>query len=886
MFGKLLRRFRTLTRRSRVDDEIQRELEFHVAMEMAERERRGLSAAEARRTALRDFGGLRSTREAVRDVRGMTRWDSFTQDFRFAVRTLRRWPGYTAATMVTLALGIGINTALFTVVNEVMLRPLPYRDDQELVRIVQSVTRPTEMEAGISVAELSEYRARLGSVRDLVEYHEMGFVLLDHGEPDRVDTGVVSPNYFDVFGVRPLLGRGFTDSDDDADATPVLLLSHRYWLQKFGGRAGVVGQTVEMNDRVHTIVGVLPPIPQYPDENDVYMPTSACPFRARGEMESRTVRRAFGSLHVFGRLNPGATLEGAAGEVAMLASSFADEHASVYRPHLTQFRSSVVRLNEEIVKDARGILLALLATTTLVLLIACANVANLTISRLAQRDREVALRFALGAGRGRLVRQLLTESLLVAAAGGLLGTVVAWGGLDLLVPFASRYTPRVIDPAIDGTVLLFTAGLSLATGVLFGILPALGTRPSLTVSLKDGGMHAGEGGKPRRLRSVLVVGQVAVCFALLVSAGLFIDTLRRLTAVDLGFRADRVLTAEVFSNWSNPHAPDDLRRLYGTMLDHLRRTPGVISAAVTDGVPLTDILPGDQPIAIDGVTPSDVSLLPLADQRVASEGYFETLGLTPVRGRVMAAGDDQHAAPVAVINESMARLWGGSDPVGRQFKHFEGTLRYTVIGVVPDFRQFSMDRAAGAQFYTPFKQSPGIGARVLVRTDGDPLDFIGALKAAVYAADPEVPVESIDTLEALRAWRLESPGLNAALLAAFAGLALLITLAGLAAVLGSYVGQRTREFGVRMALGATPGSLVLLVLRQGMALVAVGLSAGAVAAVVLGRGISVFLYETRPTDPRVFAAVGAVFVAAALITCLGPARRATAIDPLLALKSD
>jgi putative ABC transport system permease protein len=886
MFGKLLRRFRTLTRRSRVDDEIQRELEFHVAMEMAERECRGLSAAEARRTALRDFGGLRSTREAVRDVRGITLWDSFTQDFRFAVRTLRRWPGYTAATMVTLALGIGINTALFTVVNDVMLRPLPYRDDQELVRIVQSVTRPTEMEAGISVAELSDYRARLGSVRDLVEYHEMGFVLLDQGEPDRVDTGVVSPNYFDVFGVRPLLGRGFRDSDDAADATPVLLLSHRYWLQKFGGRAGVVGQTVEMNDRVHTIVGVLPPIPQYPDENDVYMPTSACPFRARGEMESRTVRRAFGSLHVFGRLNPGATLEGAAGEVAMLASSFAGEHASVYRPNLTQFRSSVVRLNEEIVKDARGILLALLATTTLVLLIACANVANLTISRLAQRDREVALRFALGAGRGRLVRQLLTESLLVAAAGGLLGTVVAWGGLGLLVPFASRYTPRVIDPAIDGTVLLFTAGLSLATGVLFGILPALGARPSLTVSLKDGGVHAGEGGRPRRLRSVLVVGQVAVCFALLVSAGLFIDTLRRLTAVDLGFRADRVLTAEVFSNWSNPHAPDDLRRLYGTMLDHLRRTPGVISAAVTDGVPLTDILPGDQPIAIDGVTPSDVSLLPLADQRVASEGYFETLGLTPVRGRVIAAGDDQHAAPVAVINESMARLWGGSDPVGRQFKHFEGALRYTVIGVVPDFRQFSMDRAAGAQFYTPFKQSPGIGARVLVRTDGDPLDFVGALKAAVYAADPEVPVESIDTLEALRAWRLESPGLNAALLAAFAGLALLITLAGLAAVLGSYVGQRTREFGVRMALGATPGSLVLLVLRQGMALVAAGLSAGAVAAVVLGRGISVFLYETRPTDPRVFAVVGAVFVAAALITCLGPARRATAIDPLLALKSD
>jgi putative ABC transport system permease protein len=885
-FGKLFRRFRTLLHASRVEDDIQRELEFHIAMEAAERERRGLSPSEARRTTLRDFGPVRATRESVRDARGLTLWDTLAQDVRFAVRTLRRWPGYTAGTLVTLALGIGINTAIFSVVNDVLLRPLPYRDDDRLVRIVQSVTRPTAIEAGVSVAELADYRARVRSLDDVVEYHEMGFVLLDDGEPDRVDTGVVSTNYFETFGVRPLVGRGFTDLDDDAGAEPVLLLSHDYWQRKFSGSTRVVGQRVQMNDRAHRIIGVLPAIPQYPDQNDVYMPTSACPFRAIGETESAKTRRAFGLLSVFARLKPGTTLEEASGEVSAVAAGFAGDHATVYQPDLTQFKASLTGLNDEIVKDARGILLALLATTVLVLLIACANVANLTLSRLARREREVALRFALGAGRGRLVRQLLTESLLVAAAGGALGLLVAWGALDLLVPFAGRYTSRVIEPSLDGTVLAFTAGVSLATGLLFGILPALGARPSLAASLKDAGGQVGEGRKPRRLRSALVVGQVAVCFALLVSAGLFIDTLRRLTAVDLGFRADRVLTAEVFSNWSNPHAPADLRRLYGTILDRLRSTRGVVSAAVTNGVPLADILPGNQPIEIDGVTPPDLALLPLADQRVASEGYFETLGLEALRGRVIEARDDERAAPVAVINESMARLWGDADPVGRTFTPHDSRVTFTVIGVVADFRQFSMDRAAGAQFYIPFKQSPGIGARVLVRTEGDPLDYVSALKAAVHAADPEVPVESIDTLEALRAWRLESPGLNAALLASFAGLALLITLAGLTAVLGSYVSQRTREFGVRMALGATPVSLVVTVLRQGMALVAVGLIGGVVAAVLFGQGIRAFLYETTPTDPVVFAVMGGVFVLASLAACLGPARRATAIDPLRILKTD
>ena len=886
MFGRTLRRLRTLTHPARVEDEIQRELEFHLAMEAAERERRGLSPEEARRTTLRDFGGVRSTREAVRDVRGMTFRDSLSQDVRFAVRTLRRWPGYTAATILTLALGIGANTAIFSIVNDVLLRPLPYTDGDRLVRIVQTRTLPAPGETGISIPELEEYRAVLPSIQDLVEYHVMSFVLLNHGEPDRVDTGVVSSNFFDVFGVRPFHGRGFVDADDDPGAEPVVLLSHGYWQRKFGGSPAVIGQAVQMNDRPHTIIGVLPPIPQYPNENDVYMPTVACPFRALDEAEKATNRRAFAALRVFGRLQPGATLDAASREVESAAHTFGEQHGAVYQPALTNFGAHLTRLNDEMVRDARAILLALQATTILVLLIACANVANLSLSRMAQRDREVALRFALGAGRGRLLRQLLTESLVVAVAGGTLGLLIASAALDLLAPFAARFTPRVIAPTIDGTVLTFTAIVSIATGVVFGILPAISARPSLTASLKEGGAHAGDGVKPRRLRSALVVGQVSVCFALLVGAGLFLDTLRRLSSVNLGYRADRVLTAEVYSNWSRQTTPDDLRRLYGAMLDRLRSIDGVLSAAVTNGVPLSDIAPGERPIRIEGLAGGDVALYPLADQRVASDGYFETLGIRPLRGRVIHDSDHEHAPKVAVINESMAKLWGPEDPIGRRFQVYGTDLWLTVIGVVPDVRQFSMDRAAGVQYYTPFLQSPGIGARVLMRTEGDPMHYVSALKAAVYAADPQVPVESIDTLESLRAGRLASPGLNAALLGVFATLALLITIGGIAAVVGTYVSQRTREFGVRMALGATPSSLVLMVLRQGMALVAIGLSGGAIAAVVLGRGITRFLYETTPTDPLVYVVMGGVFVGAALIACLGPARRATAIDPLRALKAD
>ena len=894
MLTKLFRRLRTLRQRDRVKDDIRREMEFHIEMEAEHRRRRGMTPAEARRTTLRDFGGLDRHREAVHDTRGMTFWDSLSQDVRFALRTLRRWPAYSIGTIATLALGIGANTAIFSIVNDVLLEPLPYQDSHELVRVVQSRVRPTQSEVGVSIKELQEYREAAQAVDGLVVYHGMSFVLLYHGEPDRVETGVVSSNFFDVLGVHPIHGRAFNDKDDDLGSEAVVLLSNGYWKRKFGADPGVVGKVVEMNDKPHTIVGVLPAIPQYPRENDVYMPTSACPFRAQGETLIAQNRRSFGALRVFGRLKDGVAGERANSEISTVAQRFSQDNRRFY-PETSGFSSRVVNLNEELVQDAKPILLALLATTGLVLLIACANVANLSLSRMARRDREIALRTALGAGRGRLLRQLLTESSILALAGGALGLVLAWASLDMLAAFAARFTPRVLDPSIDVTVLLFTLGLSLATGLGFGIIPAVSARPALTAALKEGGAQSGDGVKGRRIRSMLVVAQVAVCFALLVGAGLFLDSLRRLSAVDLGYRADRVLTAEVFANWSRQVTPDDFRRVYGTMLDRLKSTPGVVFAAVTNGVPLSNAAPAGIPVRIEGITGPDVSQLPIVDQRVASEDYFATLGVKPLRGRTFGSQDHQEAASVAVINQTMARLWGTREALGGRFQiatqlqpggQVAPVPWYTVIGVVGDMRQFGVDLEAPAQFYTPFLQTPRIGAQVLVRAEGDPMALVPALKAAVFAAHPEVPVENIRTLEAIRAGRLESPGLNAALLGVFSALALVITLAGITAVIGTAVSQRTREFGVRMALGASRASVLRMVLRQALVLVAVGLAGGAIGALLMGRTVTTYLYQTKPTDPAIYLVVGATFLLAAIVACLGPARRATSIDPLRALRAD
>ncbi|MGE0043779.1 MAG: ABC transporter permease, partial [Vicinamibacterales bacterium] len=511
----LITRLRALVSGGRMDRELDAEVRFHIEMEAEKYVRAGMTPDEARLAALRNFGPMEKHKEETRDARGVSWLEELVADVRYGVRTLLKNPGFAVVAVLTLGLGIGANTAIFSVIDGVLLKPLPYDNGDRLVLLRQSAPNLDQEDVGVSIKELYDYRAQLASFSELVEFHQMSFDLLRRGEPDRVATGVVSPNFFDTLGISPILGRTFVPADDTDGADAVLVIGYKYWQSRFGGDPGIIGQVFEMNDRPHTVIGVLPDVPLYPNEVDVYMPTKACPFRAAAERRIEENRRAFSILQVFGLLKDGASEQTAAAEVETVAARFAQDHEDVYRAG-SGFRARTSSVLEALTTNARPMLLILLGTTALVLLIACANVANLTIARMLRRDRELAMRSALGAGRGRLLRQLLTESTLVALAGGVVGLVFAWSTIDMLTTFVGRFTARTHQIGIDPAVLAFTLGVSVLTGLLFGTLPALSSRIDLMGALKHSGKGAGESSGRRRLQGGLIVAQVAVSVVLLV----------------------------------------------------------------------------------------------------------------------------------------------------------------------------------------------------------------------------------------------------------------------------------------------------------------------------------------------------------------------------------
>ncbi|MCC7178982.1 MAG: ABC transporter permease [Acidobacteria bacterium] len=883
----MLRELVAWWRRRHVDREFDAEVRFHLEQETAKLVRSGLGQDEARRRAVRNFGPMDKHNADVREARGISWVDELVQDIRYGVRTLGKNPGYALLAVLTLGLGIGANTAIFSVINGVLLKPLPYEHGDRLVVVRQSAPLTGQNTVGVAIAEYFDYREQAEVFDGLVEYHQMNFDLLNRGEPDRVSTGVVSANFFDLLGIKPVLGRTFVASDDVPGAEAVLVLSHTYWRTKFGGDPDIVGQVFEMNDRPHRVIGVLPNVPHYPQENDVYMPVLACPFRAAAERTIPRNRRAFAGLSVFGRVKEGHTHEEAAAAIATINRRFTADHAGVYRTATSGFQATAVDVRSALTEGARELLLILMGITSLVLLIACANVANLTLARMLGRDRELALRSALGAGRGRLVRQLLTESTLLAAAGGAVGVAFAVATVGMLTTFVGRFTARTGEVSIDPAVLGFTMLVSIVTGLLFGTLPALGARVNLTTALKQGGNQAGDGAGRRRMQSALIVAQVAVSVVLLVGAGLLLASFYRLQQVDAGYRSDGVLSAEIYGNFSRYGNISALRRLYLPVLERLEGQPGVVSAAITNAVPLAGAAPGTIRFDIENRVTDDPDRRPATDIRIASDRYFETIGIPLLSGRRFGPLDTDESLRVAVINRAMSRYWDGHDPIGTRVTFNRGEDWFTVVGVVGDVRQFGLAQETVAQVYLPLTQSPQTFAgQVLVRTAGSPDGFAATLRQTVHAVDPNQPVERVQTLDDLRAEALAAPRLTATLLSIFAGLALLVTLAGLGGVIATSVTQRTREFGVRMALGATRPAVMAMVLRQGLVLVGVGLALGVLGAAVAGRVLSAYLYQTTPRDPLIIAGVVVAFLAAATLACLAPARRATTVDPLIALRTE
>jgi predicted permease len=730
-FSRFTNLFRNLFRKQENEQDLDQEVSSYLDLLTEEKIRGGMAPEAARRTARLELGGIEQVKEQVRDVRAGIWLETVLQDVRYGVRVLRKNPGFSLLVVLTLGLGIGANTAIFSVVYGVLLRPLPYTHGGRLV-VVHQRAHGQSPDIPFSYKELVDYREQTQTLDALVEYHSMQFLLLGDDSAERVQTAVVSANFFDVLGVKPLLGRTFLASDESQNADAVLVLSYQYWQSHQGGDPDIVGKVFHMNNRPHTVIGVLPPVPQYPAENDVYMPTSQCPFRSsQAFMANRKARL----MTVFGRLKPAVALPTTQADLSTIASRIEIANPDVY-PKADGYGVAVSPLQGDLTRRARTTLLVLLGAAGFVLLIACANVANLMLARLLKRERELAVRSALGATRARLVRQLLTETVLLSLAGGVLGLELAYPTLSLLVKFAARFTTRANEVRIDGVVLAFALGVSVLSGLLFGFAPALSSRERVSDALKQGSGQATSSLGRQRLRAGLVVVQIAVSFVLLIGAGLMIRSFEKLLSVDPGFSADRVLTLNLSPNFSRYTQPAQFVALGDNVLRSVRAVGGVESAALASNFPFSPLAlttgPGSVTFDIEGRLASSGDLHPKVDTTGVSPGYFETIRQPLLRGRTFTDHDDASAMKVAIINQSMAfHRFASEDPLGKRISFDSGKTWITIAGVVGDAREYGLERAVGDEVYSPIDQS-GFAGSLVVRTSVDPLSIVPLLRKALH----------------------------------------------------------------------------------------------------------------------------------------------------------
>jgi predicted permease len=804
------------------------------------------------------------------------------RDCGYGLRGIARNPGFSAIVIATLALGIGANTAIFSVVHGVLMRPLPYKAPEGLVILHQAAPRIGEDSFGFSVPDFSDFREKTRAFSTLSEYHSMWFILLGRPEPERVQTGVVSDNFFDTLGVKPLLGRAFLPGEDKQGAAPVLLLSYSFWQKSFAGDPNVVGQVFQMNDKPHTVVGVLPPLPAFPNLDQVFMPAAACPFR--GADRVLTDRNGRIISHVFARLKDGVTTAQAAADAQRVGAELAGVYPQNY-PTNDGYVTRIQSVTEAFTGRSRTPLFVLLATSAFVLLIACANVANLSLSRLVLRDHELAMRVALGAGRGRILQQLITENLLLALLGGLAGLAIAAWGLDALKSYATAFLPRADEIRISVPVLLFTAAISLFTGLLFGSWPRLPGAGALFGTLKDGARGAST--QSGRLRGLLIMGQVAISVPLLVGAALAARSLVRLHQVDPGIDTNRVVAASLSLNFTKYNTFEKRLDFWDRNLEEIRRLPAVESVAVSGSIPLNGLANNPSTFAIEHRDAQTNSASAAAFALISSEDYFKTVGQPLLRGRFFTTGDTREAPVVVIINQSLAsRYWPGQDPIGQRITFDSGQNWATIVGIVANARQ-QIDSEPQDEIHFPLRAGNALNAgSLVVRTHGAPGGLRHELREAIRRVDPQQPVTRIETLEQVRTRALASPTLIATLLALFAFVALVITAAGIGGVLAFSVNQRTQEIGIRMALGASRSAVLKMVLRQGLTQVLFGLAAGTVGALFLARLMKEVLFGISPSDPLTFVAVAIVLLAVAVFACLMPARRATLVNPITALRAN
>ena len=803
------------------------------------------------------------------------------QDLKVAVRTLLRNPGFAAAVVLTLALGIGANTAIFSVVRGVLLRPLPYGEPDRLVRIFSSWRQFPR--GAVSAPEYRDYRRELRHISPIAAWAFGEGNLSDGGASEHLLIGRCTASLLPVLGLLPALGRWFSEGEEQPGQDRVAVLTHALWKRRYGGDPSTVGRAVLIDGQPYRIVGVLP---------DVALPASFdlwVPLALRPDQLSETARPAH-FLRTVGRIAPGSTIGRAQAELDLLAGRLRAEHPAVYAPG-AGFGISAVPLLDQIVGEVRPNLWMLIAAVGLVLLLACANAANLLLAQATVRQRELAVRAALGAGRARLVRQLLVESLVLAIVAGTLGVLLAIWGLDLLLALGPSDLPRAGEVRIDALVLGFAMAASLSTGAVFGLFPALSASLVDLQGSLHGGSSAGAAPHPRRLRRGLVAAQVAVALVLLAGAGLLLRSFTQVLRVDPGFRPDEVLTLRVAlprSAAAQPQAEDArYRAFFDEALEKLRSLPGVSAAGAVDFLPLSGVA-NDATFQVEGDPTAPGAPRPDEEVRVVLPGYFEALGIRLLRGRTIADADRGAATPAIVVNQALARRYfQDEDPLGRRLL-IDSAGAWTIVGVVADVHEFGLDAQAKPQMYLPYHQLPGAGRSMTVVLRGSVPEgrLIAPARDALAALDQQQAVFDVRPMREMLAGSLERRRFALVLVESFAALALLLSALGLYGVMAYTVAQRRHEFGVRMALGATGAQVLRLVARESTAVVGVGLGVGLGGALIAGRLVSGLLFAVNATDPASLAGGAAVLVAACALASWLPARRATRVDPMVALRSE
>jgi putative ABC transport system permease protein len=797
--------------------------------------------------------------------------DTLMQDVRYAVRALVKQRGFTVIAVLTLALGIGINTTMFSVINATLIRPLPQVEMEGLVTLHELHLAEGTM-SSVSLPNLSDWQERSTTLAEVAAFHDSRVILTGAGgEPEVVEAEATTTNLFAMLGVQPMLGRLFLPEEGRAGRGDVVLLSHHYWSERFGADPAAVGRTLSLDGVAHTIVGVMPPRFGFPDNQPIWVPiVSDASGAARG---SRYLR-------VVGRLRPDVTIEAAQAELSAIAAALAAQY-----PETNAGRG--VRVNDfyaDFVGPVRTPLLVMLGAVGFVLLIACANVANLLLARGAARQKEIAVRVALGAHRGRLVRQLLTESTALALVGATLGIGFAHLGLTLILGAFPFQPPLWMDFSIDRNVLLFTFSLALGTGLLFGAMPALrATRPELMQTLRDGGRGTTTGAAQGRMRSGLVVAELALASVLLVGALLMVRSLLALQSVDPGFDSARTVTMRIVTGGEAYAAAGTRDATFERLLAEASSLPGVEATALTSALPLGS---GGSASAYVVIGQQDApGERPMAEYRSVSAGYFDALGVTLLHGRAPTEQEVAHGEPVVVINRFMAeRHWPGTDAIGQQIRI--GSRELAIIGVAPDLRLRSLDERPVPQVYAPFTLRSPYEMALMVRGSGDIASLTPVLRRIVAEIDASLPLSEAATLTAVIERSVWRERLFSSMFASFALIALLLAVIGVYGVMAYVVSQRTHEIGVRMALGAGNAQVLRMVVRQGAGLAALGVGIGLLLGLGLSRLLSTLLYGVTASDPLTFAATATALVMATLLAAYLPARRAARVDPMVALRAE